>query len=54
MVASTPERDAVAGRLAVGDVAPHVTVVDALGQPMSLAAAWRGGPVVLTFLRHFG
>jgi len=54
MVASSPERDAVAGRLAVGDRAPDVTVFDASGQPASLAAARRGGPIVLTFLRHFG
>jgi len=24
------------------------------GQPYSLREAWRGGPVLLTFLRHFG
>jgi peroxiredoxin len=41
-------------RLGVGDVAPDITVLDASGQSVSLAEVWRRGPLVLTFLRHFG
>ena len=41
-------------RLQVGDMAPHVTVLDQAGQPFDLQQAWQAGPVVLTFLRHFG
>jgi hypothetical protein len=38
----------------VSDRAPELTVLDASGQSISLSETWRGGPVVLTFLRHFG
>jgi hypothetical protein len=43
-----------AKRLKPGDPAPDVAVLDAAGQPYQLSAAWRAGPVLLTFLRHFG
>jgi peroxiredoxin len=41
-------------RLAVGDAAPDSTVGDAAGRGVSLAELWSRGPIVLTFLRHFG
>lgn len=41
-------------RLAVGDAAPEVEVLDTSGRSVSLADLWRRGPIVLTFLRHFG
>jgi len=41
-------------RLAVGSPAPDSLLLDADGQPASLAARWAAGPTVLTFLRHFG
>jgi hypothetical protein len=40
--------------IAVGTPAPEVQVLDASGQPVALATAWANGPVLLTFLRHFG
>jgi hypothetical protein len=43
-----------AKRLKLGELAPDVAVLDAAGQPYQLSAGWRGGPVLLTFLRHFG
>jgi len=43
-----------AARLKVGDRAPERAVLDASGRSLSLKEIWRGGPVVLTFLRHFG
>lgn len=44
----------VAARLKLGDAAPELTVLDASGHSVSLAEVWRRGPIVLTFLRHFG
>lgn len=41
-------------RLAVGETAPDVMLMDAEGQRVSLAQRWAAGPTVLTFLRHFG
>ncbi len=41
-------------RLNVGDHAPMVQVLDPQGQTVDLSAAWQTGPVLLTFLRHFG
>ena len=41
-------------RLAVGDAAPDGAVFDVSGRTVALSEAWRRGPVVLTFLRHFG
>src|SRR5262245_16265907 len=40
--------------LKVGDKAPNATVLDAQGTPVELEDTWRDGPVLLTFLRHFG
>jgi hypothetical protein len=42
-----------ARRLQPGDPAPVLDVQGSEG-PVSLATAWADGPVVLTFLRHFG
>jgi hypothetical protein len=42
-----------ARRLRPGDVAP-VLDVQGLDGPVSLASTWADGPVILTFLRHFG
>jgi peroxiredoxin len=41
-------------RLKRGDRAPNVTVLDIQGQPFELKALWQDGPVLLSFLRHFG
>ena len=41
-------------RLTVGEAAPDDWLLDKEGEPVSLAAQWAQGPVVLTFLRHFG
>ena len=41
-------------RLNAGDAAPSVTVQDRAGQPFELSDLWRTGPVLLSFLRHFG
>jgi hypothetical protein len=40
--------------LKAGDRAPDAEVFDAQGQPARLRDLWRDGPVLLTFLRHFG
>lgn len=40
--------------LAIGDAAPDAAVFDASGRSVALSETWRRGPVVLTFLRHFG
>jgi hypothetical protein len=41
-------------RLSVGDLAPQVTVLDRQGQPYAINDLWRSGPVLLSFLRHYG
>jgi len=41
-------------RLQRGDLAPDTTVLDIHGHPRQLSESWRDGPVLLTFLRHFG
>lgn len=41
-------------RLKPGDHAPDVQVLDANGEPYALSRLWQSGPVLLTFLRHFG
>jgi hypothetical protein len=41
------------GRLQPGDPAPNPQVQGPAGA-VSLSTAWAEGPVVLTFLRHFG
>jgi hypothetical protein len=44
----------VQGKLKVGDRAPNSIVLDVNGRQVALAETWRDGPVLLTFLRHFG
>ena len=41
-------------RLQPGDPAPNVTILDAQGQPFAVRQLWANGPVLLSFLRHFG
>ncbi len=41
-------------QLEAGDRAPDGTALDVDGQEVSLASYWADGPVLLTFLRHFG
>jgi peroxiredoxin len=38
----------------IGDRAPDVTVLNTEGQSVALSESWRDGPILLTFLRHFG
>ena len=37
-----------------GQPAPEVMVFNTRGELQPLSAAWSAGPVLLTFLRHFG
>ena len=41
-------------KLTPGDAAPNGWALDADGREVSLASYWQDGPVLLTFLRHFG
>ncbi|NWF68856.1 MAG: hypothetical protein HXY40_07210 [Chloroflexi bacterium] len=41
-------------RLAVGEHAPDLTLLDQNGQSVTLSERWRSGPLFLNFLRHFG
>jgi peroxiredoxin len=41
-------------QLEPGHPAPAVTVLQPDGQSLDLSQVWRDGPVLLTFLRHFG
>lgn len=41
-------------KLQPGDAAPDGMAWAADGRELSLATCWVGGPVLLTFLRHFG
>lgn len=41
-------------QLEAGDRAPDGMALDVDGRDVSLASFWAGGPVLLTFLRHFG
>lgn len=41
-------------KLALGDLAPDGVALDADGNEVSLSTYWAAGPVLLTFLRHFG
>jgi hypothetical protein len=41
-------------RLQIGDAAPDDWLLDKASEPVSLASTWAEGPIVLTFLRHFG
>lgn len=43
-----------ADSLRVGSVAPSLTLLDAAGAPAVLSELWAAGPLLLTFLRHFG
>lgn len=43
-----------ANPLRVGNAAPTLTLFDAAGAPAVLADLWSEGPILLTFLRHFG
>lgn len=49
-----PVASSAAARLKVGQIAPDATVADSAGQPVALASLWANGPVLLSFLRHFG
>ena len=49
-----PVASATAVRLKVGQIAPDATVADSNGASVSLASLWDNGPVLLSFLRHFG
>jgi peroxiredoxin len=49
---ATPD-DAVPDPL-VGAEAPDALLLDADGSELALSTLWRGGPLVLTFLRYFG
>lgn len=40
--------------LARGDRAPQLTLTAADGTTVPLQSLWQDGPLVLTFLRHFG
>ena len=40
--------------LAVGMQAPEGVADDADGREVTLSSFWADGPVLLTFLRHFG
>ncbi len=41
-------------KLKPGDAARDGQVFDVDGQPMDLSRYWADGPILLTFLRHFG
>lgn len=41
-------------RLARGDHAPDELVLNTAGALESLSRYWQTGPILLTFLRHFG
>lgn len=41
-------------RLAVGDNAPALVLINSEGQPVALADIWAKGKTIITFLRHFG
>ena len=38
----------------VGSQAPSLTLLDAAGAPAVLSELWAAGPLLLTFLRHYG
>jgi hypothetical protein len=40
-------------RLAPGDPFPELTLLSSDG-PVELRERWRGGPLVVAFMRHFG
>ena len=45
---------AKANKLAPGDVAPDGVCLNVDGLPVDLSTFWEKGPLLLTFLRHFG
>jgi peroxiredoxin len=49
-----PDLSVRADRLAPGDPASDVEAFDPDGNSVSLSEIWSRGPMVLTFLRHFG
>jgi peroxiredoxin len=53
-VGPRPFSSTPAEHLAAGDRAPELTVLDSSGSEVRLADLWASGPIVLTFLRHFG
>ena len=46
--------DTLSTRLQPGDLAPDAEMIDAQGKAVALSSLWADGPVLLTFLRHFG
>ncbi len=44
----------MAKRLKPGDLAPDAAVLDLDGNTIQLKQLWQTGPVLLSFLRHFG
>jgi peroxiredoxin len=40
--------------LRAGDTAPDFEMIDGQGQTLHLSDTWRDGPVLLSFIRHFG
>jgi hypothetical protein len=53
MSVTTPETP-TAGPLAVGQVAPDLSVEDMDGATAPLRERWAVRPLVLVFIRHFG
>lgn len=45
---------AKAKKLKPGDAAHDGQVLDVDGQTVDLSSYWASGPILLTFLRHFG
>jgi peroxiredoxin len=43
-----------ANRLSAGDKAPDLTLTAGDLSKVMLSSLWRGQPLLLTFLRHFG
>ncbi len=41
-------------KLTVGDKAPSGIALDVDDREVELSHYWAGGPILLTFLRHFG
>lgn len=44
----------IVSRLQPGNPAPEAFVLNIDGQTVPVSHAWQNGPVLLTFLRHFG
>lgn len=41
-------------KVGAGEAAPEASLEDREGRWVSLSGFWRGGPLVLIFLRHLG